>query len=74
MPTGMKKKEISNGIKRGSSLKLISPYNKIKLINYENFSLLIAYMFIKNRKYVENITYEFNLIYMSFRREMYKSE
>ena len=57
-----------------SSLEVNAPDNKIKSINSENFSLPMVYMFIKDHIYVGNTTYEFNLIYKSFRREICKSE
>ena len=44
--------------REANSLEPIFPDNMIKLINSENFSLLMVYnMFIKDHIYVENTTY-----------------
>ena len=70
MPTVVKKKNLR--VVRGRPFELISPGNKIKL----KILIIITddvYVF-KDHIHVGNITYKFNLIYKSFRREMCKSE
>ena len=61
-------------VTEASPLEVIAPDTKITFLNYKNFSLLMVYMFIKDRIYVGNTPHEFNLIYKSFRREMCKSK